>query len=134
LILVDTNIFLELLLNQKRADECEAFLERVSKGEEEAVVSHFSVHGIESFLGEGPALTNFLKGLATSKGLSIHESGLSEEIAVSMLAQSINRDFDDSLQYFLAKKLGAQSIVSFDGHLDGLDVERTEPVDHLPRK
>jgi len=39
----------------------------------------------------------------------------------------IKRDFDDALQYYVAKKLGAKAIVSFDKHFDGLDVPRLEP-------
>ncbi len=41
LILIDTNIILELLLAKPTADECEKLLEAASKGPVEAVVTHF---------------------------------------------------------------------------------------------
>jgi predicted nucleic acid-binding protein len=50
LILIDTNIILELLLGQSRGDECEELLNRVSRGELEAVITHFSVHAIGAVL------------------------------------------------------------------------------------
>ncbi len=131
MILIDANIFLEVLLDRKKAHECEALLNRVSKGEEQAVVSYFSIHGIESFMGSGRALTEFLQNLAASRGLSIQQADLSEEIAVSLLFVSIRRDFDDSLQYYLAKKTGSRCIVSFDAHFDGLDIQRVEPAELL---
>ncbi len=39
-MLVDTNIFLEQLLGGRRATECEEFLESVSSGRSEAVVTN----------------------------------------------------------------------------------------------
>jgi len=48
LILLDTNIFLELLLDQKRAAECENLLDLISKGRMEAAITHFTVHAVEA--------------------------------------------------------------------------------------
>lgn len=42
-------------------------------------------------------------------------------------------DFDDALQYYAAKRLGVEAIVSYDKHFDKLDVPRTEPF-HILRK
>ena len=52
MLLIDTNIFLELLLGQEKADECQKFLEMVSEGELEAVATKFSVHAIEEILND----------------------------------------------------------------------------------
>lgn len=131
MILIDANVFLEVLLGRKKAGECEALLNKVSKGDEQAVVSSLSIHGIESFMGGGQAVTGFLQNLAGSRGLSVLQTDVSEEIAVSLLSASIRRDFDDSLQYYLAKKTGSRCIVSFDSHFDGLDILRVEPAELL---
>jgi predicted nucleic acid-binding protein len=40
MLLVDANIFIELLLGQEKAVECENFLKKISSGELEAVVSN----------------------------------------------------------------------------------------------
>lgn len=131
--LLDTNIFLELLLDQKRAAECERLLELVSKGTVEAVVTHFTVHAIEAALGSGKSLDAFLRNLEHSVGLYVYDTNISEEIAVSLISKKIDRDFDDTLQYYVAKKLGVDSIVTFDEHFDGLDVNRVEPDDLLSK-
>lgn len=131
MILLDANIFLELLLDQKRATECESLLELVSTGRVEAAVTHFTIHAVEAALGSGKSLDAFLRNLEHSVGLYVYDTNISEEIAVSLISKKIDRDFDDTLQYFVAKKLGAEAIVSFDEHFDGLDIRRTEPDDLL---
>jgi predicted nucleic acid-binding protein len=133
LILLDTNAFLELLVDQKRAAECESLLELVSKGEMEAAVTHFAVHAVEATLVSGENLERFLRNLEHSMGLYIYDTNLSEEMAAALISEKISRDFDDTLQYYVAKKLGADAIVSFDEHFDGLDIRRVEPHDILPK-
>jgi predicted nucleic acid-binding protein len=131
MMLLDTNVFLELLLGQKRAGECQRLLEAMSRGEMEGVVTHFSVHAVEVALGGGDAPASFLRNLERSAGLYLYDSDISDETAAGLMAEKIHRDFDDSLQYYVAKKLGAESIVSFDRHFDGLDVPRVEPASAL---
>ncbi len=133
MILLDTNIFLELLLDQKRAAECENLLELVSKGEMEATVTHFAVHAVEAALSDGKNLERFLRNLEHSIGLYIYDTSLSEEMAAALIAKKIGRDFDDTIQYYVAKKIGADAIVSFDEHFNGLDIRRTDPHDVLPK-
>jgi predicted nucleic acid-binding protein len=53
LILLDTGVFLELLLGQKKAPECEELLASISEGKTEAVVTHFTAHAVEAVLGRG---------------------------------------------------------------------------------
>lgn len=132
MILLDTNIFLELLLGQKRAAECESLLALVSKGEIEATVTHFAVHAVQAALTPGKSLETFLRNLEHSVGLYIYDTNLSEEMAAALISEKIDRDFDDGLQYYVAKKLGVDAIVSFDEHFDGLDIRRAEPHDLLP--
>ncbi len=131
MILVDTNIFLEVLLGRTRADECAVLLNDMSSGDVQGVVTRFSVHAIEAMLGDKSEekLTTFLRGLNQTYGLTVHDTSTADEVAVSLLKGKIGRDFDDSLQYFVAKRLGVQSIVSFDRDFDGLDIPRREPKD-----
>ncbi len=133
MIVLDTNIFLELLLDQKRAGDCEDLLELVSRGEIEATVTHFAVHAVEAALPSGENLETFLRNLEHSVGLYVYDTNLSEEMAAALISKKIRRDFDDTLQYYVAKKLGADVIVSFDEHFDGLDIRRVEPHDLLPK-
>lgn len=127
MILIDTNIFLELLMGQTRADDCERLLSAVSEGRIEAVVSRFSLHAIESVVKNPEVLSAFLRNIENSAALYIYDTNTSDEFVVSLLMRELKRDFDDSLQYYISKKVGAKAIVSFDRHLDQLDIPRTEP-------
>ena len=129
--MVDTNIFLEVLLEGRKADECIGLLNGISGGDTQGIVTRFSVHAIEAQLGRKgeERLTAFLRGLDQTHGLTVHDTSTTDEVAISLLKGKIGRDFDDSLQYYVAKKLGVQSIVSFDRHFDGLDIPRREPKD-----
>jgi len=105
MLLIDRNIFLELILGQEKADECERFLERVSNGELEAVVSKFTVHAVEALLNDSNLILTFLKNIQNSLGLDVYETGLDDEIAISMIMGKMKLDFDDALQYYVAKSL-----------------------------
>ncbi|MBO3840394.1 MAG: PIN domain-containing protein [Thermoproteota archaeon] len=127
MFLIDTNIFLELFLNREKADECESFLEKVSSGDLEAVVTRFSIHAIEVILNNPKLILIFLRNIENSLGLTVYDTSMDEEMAVSMIMEEKKLDFDDALQYYVAKKLGVEAIVSFDKHFDKLDIPRREP-------
>jgi hypothetical protein len=131
LILLDTNIFLELLLDQKRATECEELLQLISKGKTEAAVTHFAVHAVEAVIGDPKSLATFLGNLGHYAGLSIYDTNLSDEMAAALITQKIGLDFDETLQYYVAMKLGVDALVSFDKHFHKVDIRRIEPRDLL---
>jgi predicted nucleic acid-binding protein len=134
MLLIDTNIFLELFLGQKKAEDCEKFLEKVSKGELEAVVTKFTIHAAEAILNNPALIIAFLRNLQNSLGLSIYETSLEDEVASSILMDKIKLDFDDALQYYVAKKLIVDAIISYDKHFDKLDIVRKEPADFLKER
>ena len=131
MLLIDTNIFLELFLGQKRAEDCERFLEKTSTGELETTITRFTVHAIEAALNDSTLILTFLRNLQNSLGLTVYETSLEDEMAASMLMNEVKLDFDDSLQYYVAKKLGVNAIVSYDKHFDHVDIERKEPADFI---
>jgi predicted nucleic acid-binding protein len=129
LILLDTNVFLEVLLRRKDAVKCKELLDRLSRGELEGVVTHFTIHSIEALIGKHQGDTvSFLRAVEQTSGLFVYDTTVADEVAVSLLSEKIGRDFDDALQYYVAKKLGANTIVSYDRHFDGLDIPRSEPA------
>ncbi len=131
MILLDTNIFLELQLGRERAADCEELLNATSAGKIETTATHFAIHAVEAILRGSEPITTFLRNLENSQGLYIYETSIADEIATAMLSKSLKRDFDDALQYYTAKKLGADAIVSYDKHFDGLDIPRIEPPEAL---
>jgi len=131
MILIDTNIFLELFLGQERARECEEFLSKVSKGDIEAVVTIFTIHACEAVLNDSKSILVLLRNLHYSLGLTVYNTSMDDEIATAMMMDKTGLDFDDSLQYYVARKLGAEAIVSYDIHFDKIDIARQEPHDFL---
>ncbi|MEM2882009.1 MAG: PIN domain-containing protein [Candidatus Bathyarchaeia archaeon] len=131
MLLVDANIFLELFLGQERAEECEKFLQKISAGELEAIVSKFAIHAIEAVLNDSELILAFLRNVQGSVGLNVYETSIEEEMAASILMEKIKLDFDDAIQYYLAKNLGVEAIVSYDGHFDAVDIKRKEPSEFL---
>ncbi len=131
MILIDTNIYLELFLGRERADDCEKLLNKISGGGSEAVTTKFSVHAAEALLNETKLILTFLRNIENSIGLEIYETSLDDEIAVSMTMNKLGLDFDDALQYYVAKKLGVEAIISYDKHFDGLDLLRKEPAEMI---
>jgi predicted nucleic acid-binding protein len=100
--MVDTNVFLEILLNQAARRKCEAFLQ----GEKGAAwISDFTLHsiGVLLFRQKRPDLFNRFTAdtLPQFSILSLSEAGYSE------LAQVSTRhglDFDDAYQFSVARE------------------------------
>jgi predicted nucleic acid-binding protein len=127
LILIDTNIILESALAQERRTDCTTLLESISSGKIEAVITHFTLHAICATLSTPAKVIEFLRSIEGSIGFRVYTTTIAEEISAAILAEEIGKDFDDTLQYLVAKKVGASSIVSFDKHFNKLDIERREP-------
>ena len=72
---IDSNVFLELELDQKHADECEMFLNKVRKNLVKAVTTCFHVDTIlvvmENYGKKPDELRKFLSSLLGYKGLKI---------------------------------------------------------------
>jgi len=128
--LVDTNIFLEVLLSRAKKDECEDFLGSLRDGKKSGVVTDFTIHSIVVImdglnrLGE---LKTFLLSLLGYKGLHVYSTTITDEVKATELAVEQNLDMDDAIQYSSALTVKADAIVSFDKHLDDLKIPRVEP-------
>ena len=134
--LIDTNIFLEILLEQEKAEDCSLFLQKVRKGNIKAVVSTFSIHSISvilSSLGKFTELEEFLSDIEYFKGLSIFNTTITQEIEITKLAQKEKLDFDDALHFWIAKNFNLK-IVSFDKHFDKLRIKKVEPSEIIQHK
>ena len=128
MILIDTNIFLEMLLGRSKAEQCKTLLDMISEGRAESAVTHFSIHSVEAIMRKNAGeLTSFLRALDQTVGLYVFDTTLADEVSASILTGTTKLDFDDAIQYYAAKKLGAAAIVSFDHHFDDLDIPRLEP-------
>jgi len=128
--LVDTNIFLEVLLAGPRKNECEQFLTGIKNGVKMGVITDFSVHSILVVMegvGKRDKLKIFLRSLLAYKGLRVYSTALADEIGAIDVSYEVRLDLDDAIQYHVASKLKAEAIVSFDKHFNGLKIPRLEP-------
>lgn len=100
--LVDTNIFLEILLNQAGRKKCEAFL-RGEKGA--AWISDFTLHsiGVLLFRQKRPELFDQFAADTLSQFtiLSLSEAGYSQLAEVNTRH---DLDFDDAYQFAVARE------------------------------
>ncbi len=131
--LVDTNIFLEILLEQKRTAECESLFEKLQEGELTAFVSSFTMHSIEVIMertGRNDLLLEFLEDVDSAKGLKRLDTSTLDELEALQISKTLNLDFDDAIQYFICKSHNMK-IISFDRHFDNKGIMRIEPKDIL---
>ncbi len=120
--LVDSNVWLELLLEQDRAPEALSFVEGASPGS--LVISEFALYSIGVILvrrGRNHALRQFLDDLAEAETVT-HKLSLDEITEVVNACEEFNLDFDDAYQYVAARNSGLR-IVSFDRDFNRTDIE-----------
>jgi len=130
--LIDTNIFLEVMLSRDRNEECKKLLRMLEKGELKGIVTDFTIHSIIVLLDRLKKLNTlkyFLQSLTAYKGLYIYTTPLHCEIKAVDIAKETGLDMDDSIQYYAALSIKAEGIISFDKHFDNLKIPRKEPKD-----
>jgi uncharacterized protein len=128
--LVDTNIFLEVLLSRAKKEECKNFLKSLRDGEKSGIVTDFSIHSIiviMSNFNKLNELKTFLLSLIAYKGLQIYSTTINDEVKAVEIATTHNLDMDDAIQYSTALSANADAILSFDKHFSSLNIPREEP-------
>lgn len=129
--LIDTNIFLEVLLNQDNKESCLALLELIEKGEIQVIVTSFALHSIAIILEKLKGIDyyrDFLEIITTSEGLMTYSTTPQDEIEICKISKRFNLTFDDSLHYFVTKTFKLK-LVSLDSDLDKTDIIRVHPED-----
>ncbi len=127
-LLIDTNIFLEVLLDQDRASEAGAFLKRAA-GQHESFLSDLSLHSIGVFLvrrRQVQAFQEFLSDIVFGLGIGVKRLNETDMPSVCDIVQSFRLDFDDAYQYAAAQKSDL-IIVSYDSDFDKTDRGRRTP-------
>ena len=129
--LLDTNIFLELLLEQGNSDSVRALL--TSKTPEELSISDLAFHSIGIILYQKNAahlFSDFIRDLFGDGGIAIISLGSEDMERLEHVSTTFNLDFDDAYQYVIAEKFGLV-LVSFDTDFDRTDRKRIIPADIL---
>ncbi len=130
MFLLDTNIWLELLLNQEKADAVREFLQTTEA--HLLSITEFSLYSI------GIILTRLKKDAVFEDFLSdIEDSGIGRvRLDIQGLKQTLvvrqqfQLDFDDAYQYVAAEKYDL-TLVSFDSDFDRTRRGRKTPMEIL---
>ncbi len=125
--LIDTNIFLEVILDQNKAEEAKALLSKIE--EHGFFMSDFSLHSIGLLLfyrKQHSVFQQFLKDMVFNAGLIITSLSANDLEVVVTSEQRFNMDFDDAYQYTIAEKYGL-TLISFDSDFDRTERGRTTP-------
>ena len=131
-LLIDTNVFLEIILGQQRADEATALLAKTA--EHEFFLSDYSLHSIGLLLlrrKQHDIFQSFLRDLTVNATVTLASLSTSDMPVVIDVARRYHLDFDDAYQYSVAKKFGL-TLISFDSDFDRTDRGRKTPAEVLP--
>ena len=124
--LIDTNIFLEGLLEQEKAESVRYFFQAVDI--EKTFMTDLALHSIGIILfrlEKYELFTSFVEDMIIN-GMEILSSPPEDLMKLDSTAQQYNLDFDDAYQYMLAEKHQLQ-LISFDKDFDSTKIGRKEP-------
>ena len=126
--LVDTNVWLERLLDQDRAGEVGQFLAQTPT--RQLLISDFSLHSIGVILGrlgEHHVLPRFVEDVFVRGGVCLATLAPGALPRVVEVMDRFNLDFDDAYQYVATEQFQA-TMVSFDRDFDRTDRGRQTPA------
>ena len=124
--LLDSNVWLENLLEQERAEEVKVLLERTLPNA--LYITEFSLGSIGVILirqGLSSVLARFLDSLIEGE-VNIIRLSPQDLKQVITACQDFNLDFDDGYQYVAARTHGL-TLVTFDRNFTRTDIERISP-------
>ncbi len=127
-LLLDTNVFLELLLAQEKAGEVRTLLQKTEA--HDLFISDFALHSIGLLLfrhGQPETFRQFLSDLVLNAGLRMLWLLPGEMGPVIESAKRFRLDFDDAYQYAVAEKYEL-TIVSYDSDFDRTTQGRMVPA------
>ena|SRR2546429_10015044 len=132
--LVDTNVWLERLLNQDKSDEVGQFLKKVSA--RDLSVTDFTFHSIcvvLTRLGRSDVLLDFVQDVFVESAVNLVSVRPEQTHAVIDEIKKYRLDFDDAYQYVAAKENGL-TLISFDTDFDRTGKGKKTPAEILREK
>ena len=99
--LLDTNIFLEILLLQAKQNDCKKFIENHF---DEIALSQFSLNsiGVSCYRNKSvDVFTSFLRDIASS--VPVFTLNVSQLLLMEAIISNYNLDYDDSYQFVVAQ-------------------------------
>ncbi len=128
-LLLDTNIFLEIILDQEKAEEAKRLL--LQAGKYDFFMSDYSLHSIGLLLfrkNKYAMFQQFIQDVLVSGSVGMLSLTANEMNDVILAAQKFGLDFDDAYQYTIAANSKAE-LVSFDNDFVRTDIKPRKPVE-----
>ncbi len=131
-MLIDANIFLEVLLKQEKYLICAEFLRKIQKGEADAIITTFTIDGIlialERHGQDANRMKIFIHSLFNYAGLKIYVATMNDRLQATNHL-SLGLDFEDALTLQCAISNNEKEIVSFDRDFDKIkNIKRVQPL------
>jgi len=129
--LVDTNVWLERLLDQERSEEVGRFLDQTSPAQ--YCLTEFAFYSIDITLirlAKKDLLLKFTRDTVSDLTVRLVRLGPEDIERVVAATERFRLDFDDAYQYVAAEKHNL-TLVSFDADFDRTDRGRKTPADIL---
>jgi len=127
--LLDSNILLELLLDQKKADDVQRLL--LSVAPRNMYLTEFSLYSIGIILireKKHAVFVSIVEDLIENASINLLRLLPDDMRQLADHAEHFNLDFDDAYQYTAAERYGL-TIVSFDSDFDRTTRGRREPAE-----
>jgi len=125
--LIDTNIWLERLLDQAKSEEVGRFLSQIPS--EQLFITDFAFHSIAlilSRLHRGDALLQLSSDAFIEGDVSLIHLRPEDMATIVDIMKQFNFDFDDAYQYVAAERYSL-TIISFDSDFDRSEMGRKTP-------
>ena len=129
MFLVDTNVWLELLLEQDKAEEVKRFLQNIEA--RFLAITEFSLYSIGIILTRlkmSDIFVDFLSDTIEDSAIAKVCLDTNDLKQVIIACKQFNLDFDDAYQYVAATKYG-WTLVSFDSNFVNTQLGRKTPGD-----
>ena len=132
IVFLDANIFLELILNDKKAENCAVLLNKIKDKEVIAKTSDFIIYTcmlqIQFKLKSVEKTQKFILFINQLKGLEILRPSLGDIFDATAISEKYKLDFDDSLVVSCMKSNNIQDLFSFDKDFNKVEIiKRLEP-------
>lgn len=130
-LLLDTNLFLEIILDQENASDVQNLLCKTETYE--LFLTDYSLHSIGLLLfrqKQHMVFCKFIEDIIFSNAVQVLSLSAIDLESVANNAQLYQLDFDDAYQHTTAKKYGL-ALVSFDKHFDKTEIGRKVPSELL---
>lgn len=127
-LLIDTNIVLEVILEQDKSEEVRALLSKTE--EHEFFISDYALHSIGLLLfrrKQHDVFRQFLHDMLINAGMMVAALPTEDMESVIEASEKFNLDFDDAYQYAVAAKYN-YTLVSFDSDFDITERGRKTPT------